>query len=196
MCIGQNILRVGNIDVAVMTQVMGMNRHDILLFQSDCQNGVVGKSPCQSDALEGCLVREKDEVKQSAFRILFVLGLFNVCVAEKIMVGIEQFCHFSLCIHGFSTAPCAVDGRTKAERRLEGTDVLERSDSVGIGDSRTDHKHIKAGKITECECLVGFYGRHLIIIIACKIVIGQVGCQVAIIHEPQVTLGADVLTHL
>ena len=135
-------------------------------------------------------------MKQSAFRILFVLGLFNVCVAEKIMVGIEQFCHFSLCIHGFSTAPCAVDGRTKAERRLEGTDVLERSDSVGIGDSRTDHKHIKAGKITECECLVGFYGRHLIIIIACKIVIGQVGCQVAIIHEPQVTLGADVLTHL
>ena len=195
MGIGQCLLRIWNIDVAVVAQIVRMDGYYVFVLISDSQDGVVGKSPCQLDSLEWCLVREEHQVDEAAIGVLFIFSLFDVGVAEQTVIGVDDLGNLNLCTDGLTTLPKAVDSRTQREHGHEGAYGLERCYGVGIANGRADDKHVVAGKVVERKCLVGCNGRHLIIIVARQQAVGQVSAQVAIVEEPHVALGAGVLAY-
>ena len=62
LCVGERLLRVGYVDVAVVTDVVGVDGYEFVVLIGSGQHGIVGKQAAESHALDGHLVAEDDDV--------------------------------------------------------------------------------------------------------------------------------------
>ena len=127
--IEQQLLCVGDVDVAVVAHVVLVDGHCLGIAHSPGHDIVVGKASCERGA------HECGAVGEGQHEGAFVVGILDeLDVTIEGTVGIGHDGKLRACILDFAHSPGAVDVGIEVERGHEGRYGVERCEGLGIGD--------------------------------------------------------------